>query len=326
MKLGADAAPCTPGSITSSTTPSTTPSTAPSTAHNGTHSVTSSVTPGVTSPAEGRALQEPAQGRTLRWPPLAWLALVAAALWPHWLWASRRLADGSDDPLGIAALAVLVWAVAGLAKRLRIPSGLGWAGVSGAGVLGATLAHLLLAPPLFALLLAALALLAALCAVVPPATPKLPLVGLAVLALPVMASMQFYAGYPLRLVTAEVSRWLLRALGHAVQRSGTTLQFGERLVIVDAPCSGVQMVWMAYFCACALAWQLQLPDRSFVRRLAGIGVLVLAGNVLRNSALVWLELHLARVPEGVHQGVGLAVLAGVCAAVLMLVHGGHDAR
>ena len=63
-----------------------------------------------------------------------------------------------------------------------------------------------------------------------------------------------------------------------------------------------------------------------MRRLPWVGVLVLCGNVLRNSVLVALEARLASVPEAVHQGVGLAVLALVCAAVVALMRGGSDAR
>ena len=40
--------------------------------------------------------------------PLAWLALQAAALWPHGAWMARRVQDGSDEPLGLAALALLL--------------------------------------------------------------------------------------------------------------------------------------------------------------------------------------------------------------------------
>jgi exosortase/archaeosortase family protein len=118
----------------------------------------------------------------------------------------------------------------------------------------------------------------------------------------------------------------LQAIGMAAQRSGTAMQVEGRLIIVDAPCSGVQMVWMAYFCACAVAAFKVTHDSRFVRRLPWVGVLVLCGNVLRNSVLVVLEARLDSVPEVVHQGVGLAVLAGVCAAVVALVRGGGDAR
>jgi exosortase/archaeosortase family protein len=262
-------------------------------------------------------------------PALVALTLIVLALWPHWVWAARRLADGSDDPLGLAALAVLVGAAGRLAPTLRREPRAHWAGLAACAALAATFAHGVAAPPLFALTLAVLAVAAALCAYLPPGAPHLALLGLALLAMPVIASLQFYAGYPLRLATAEMSAWLLQAAGQEVQRSGTALQVGGQLVIVDAPCSGVQMAWLGYFCACTLGWLLQLPDRVLLRRLAGVGAIVLAGNVLRNSVLVGLEAAHAPTPtplsEAVHQGVGLLVLAGVCAAVLHWVRGGRDA-
>ena len=257
---------------------------------------------------------------------LSWLTLTALALWPHWAWAARRLADGSDDPLGLAALGVLACAVGRLAPTLRPAAAPLWAGLAAAGVLASTAAHLGAAPALFSLLLAVLALAAALAAFLPAHTPRWPLFGLALLAMPVLASLQFYAGHPLRLVTAQLSAWLLVAVGHDVQLSGTALNINGNLVIVDAPCSGVQMLWFAYFCACTWAWHLRLPDRVFARRLAGVGAIVLAGNVLRNSVLVALEAGAPPVSEHLHEGVGLVVLAGVCAAVIQLVQGGCRAQ
>ena len=257
---------------------------------------------------------------------LTWLTLTALALWPHWVWAARRLADSSDDPLGVAALGVLACAVGRLAPTLRPAPAPHWVGLAAAGVLASTAAHLGSAPALFSLLLAVLAMAATLAAFLPTHTPRWPLFGLALLAMPVLASLQFYAGHPLRLVTAQLSAWLLGAVGHDVQLSGTALNVNGNLVIVDAPCSGVQMLWVAYFCACTWAWKLRLPDRAFARRLGGVGVIVLAGNVLRNSVLVALEAGAAPVSEQVHDGVGLAVLTGVCAAVLGLVQRGQHAQ
>ena len=258
-------------------------------------------------------------------PPLAWLALQAAALWPHWRWAAARVADGSDDPLGVAALATLLCAVWRLEPTLRGTPRLGWLVLALVTSVLATLAALC-APPLLGALLAALAVAAGLRAFMPGGQAMLPLAGLAVLALPLVSSLQFYAGYPLRVVTAQASTWLLQGMGLAAQRSGTAMQVEGRLVIVDAPCSGVQMVWMAYFCACAVAAFQSTRDRVFVRRLPWVGALVLCGNVLRNSVLVALEATQVSVPEAVHQGVGLGVLALVCAAVVCVMRGGDDAR
>jgi exosortase/archaeosortase family protein len=258
-------------------------------------------------------------------PPVAWLALQAAALWTHWRWAAARVGDGSDDPLGVVALAALLCAVARLAPELRSTPRPGWLALA-LGLSVAATVSTFAAPPLAGALLAALALAAGLRAFMPSGRAGLPLAGLALLALPLISSLQFYAGYPLRVLTAQLSTWGLQLAGVDAARSGSAMQVDGRLVIVDAPCSGVQMVWMAYFCACAVAAWMGLSDRHFVRKLPWIGILVLAGNVLRNSVLVVLEARRANVPEVWHQGVGLVVLALVCAAVVALMIGGRDAR
>jgi exosortase/archaeosortase family protein len=265
------------------------------------------------------------QGRFDAVPPLAWLALQAAALWPHWAWAAARVADGSDDPLGVAALAVLVCVVWRLAPVLRGAPEPRWLALALVASVLASVAAVA-APPLFGALLAALAMVAGLRAFMPAGHATLPLAGLAVLALPLVSSLQFYAGYPLRVLTAQASTWVLQGAGMVAQRSGTAMVVEGRLIIVDAPCSGVQMVWMAYFCACAVAALKATSDRGLVRRLPWVGALVLCGNVLRNSVLVALQARQAVVPEAVHQAVGLLVLALVCAAVVALMRGGDDAR
>jgi len=262
-------------------------------------------------------------GRFEAMPPLAWLGLQAVALWPHWRWAAGRLADGSDDPLGLAAAAVLLGWVVWQAPGLRGSARPGWWVAAGALTLLAT-ASQAFAPPLAGALLAALALACGWRAIAPSGQATLPLAGLAVLSLPAVSSLQFYAGFPLRLVTAQCSTWLLQLAGRAAERSGTAMVVDGQLVIVDAPCSGVQMVWLAYFCACAMALLGGLRERSFIRRLPLVGALVLGGNVLRNTVLVALESR-GPLADAWHQGIGLAVLAMVCAAVTMLMREARDA-
>jgi len=99
-----------------------------------------------------------------------------------------------------------------------------------------------------------------------------------------------------------------------------------RLVIVDAPCSGVQMAWLAYFTACAVAAATGLGDSLFVRRAAWVGAIVLLGNVLRNSVLVALEARPGGLSAAWHEAIGLAVLAAVCAAVLLMMKRREVAR
>jgi exosortase/archaeosortase family protein len=160
-------------------------------------------------------------------------------------------------------------------------------------------------------MLAALALAAHLFAWLPDRVPRAPLAGLALLALPLVASLQFYIGYPLRVFTAEFSAWLLQAAGIDAERSGAAMTVHGQLVIVDAPCSGVQMAWLAYFAACTVAAFTTLRDGAFVHRLPLVGLLVLTGNVLRNSLLVALEARPQRLDPVWHEAIGIALLVVV---------------
>ena len=273
----------------------------------------------------------PAAMRLDRAPALAWIALHTAALWPTWRWMAARMADGSDDPLGGLALAALAALLVAVRGQLRSAPRLPWLAAALVGTLAATALHGQVTP-LLGSLLAIVAWAGGLLAFLPDerrgamqvrdgvlhAAPRfpiaaLPVLGLAVLALPFIASLQFYAGYPLRVLTAEVSRWLLLPWFH-VLREGSSLNVDGLLVIVDAPCSGVQMAWAGYFTACAVALWAGRGDRAFALRLPLVGAAVLLGNVLRNTALVALEATGRGMPA-LHEGIGLVALAAVCGAV-----------
>lgn len=260
-------------------------------------------------------------GRALAWsirldraPAWTWLALQCAALAPAWAWMAGRLVDGSDDPLGLLALLALGGLLLRERRALRASPRLGWLALALAVTLAATLLRVCGAPPLAAALVAVLAVACAMVAVLPDRVAVLPVLGLAVLALPLLSSLQFFVGYPLRVLTAETSRWLL-SLGFSVSREGSSLLVDGRLVIVDAPCSGVQMVWFGYFTACAVSAWLRLADRTMALRLPAVGLCVLFANVLRNTVLVAAEGAGHPLAEWAHQAVGLLLLALVCTVI-----------
>lgn len=258
-----------------------------------------------------------------RVPAIGWLALQAAALLPTWWWMARRLVDGSDDPLGVLALGTLALLVWHVRHELRCAPRLGWLALASAGTLAATLLRtgigpLHALPPLPASLIALLAIAAGLLAVMPRRVAPAPVLGLAVLALPILSSLQFYAGFPLRMITAEASRWLLMPF-FEVQREAASLIVDGRLVIVDAPCSGVQMAWCGYFVACVVALWVGRSNRGFLTRLPWVGLVALGANVLRNSVLVAFEGAGMPLGEAWHQAIGLAVLAAACAEIAWLM-------
>lgn len=246
-----------------------------------------------------------------------WIAAQMLALWPSAVWMTKRMSDGSDDPLGLLAfgiLGLLLWQhrheLCSTPNRFCLLSSLTL-------TLTATLAQARL-PALLYSLLAMLALAVTLLDFLPSRVAKMPVMMLAVLALPIMSSLQFYAGYPLRVITAEVSQWLL-SLFYQVNREGCTLLIEGRLVMVDAPCSGVQMAWLGYFCAATMALWQQLRNQQFLLRLPFVGLLILCGNILRNSVLVALQASSLGVPEWLHQGVGIFFLSLVCIVILRLM-------
>jgi exosortase/archaeosortase family protein len=254
-------------------------------------------------------------GRIDRLPAWLWLALPAAALLPVWRWSAARLLDGSDDPLGFAALAVLVLlAVRDRERLLTSPRRVGvWCALAlaAAAVLGAGTF-----PALVRGVLGVMAMCAALIASRTRAQPLLAIAGLGLLALPLLSSLQFYAGFPLRVITAEASRLLLTAGGMEVARSGSALMIAGRLVLVDAPCSGIRMAWVAYFIAFLSSAWLRLPDRRLVGLLPFVGATVLAGNIVRNTLLVAMASSTVAWPPASHEAIGMAAFAGVCVLVL----------
>lgn len=248
-------------------------------------------------------------------PPSApWAALQVLALWPHGRWVWKRMLDGSDDPLGLAALGMLVLLLHRLRAHLKPRPDRAWLVAAVGLTVAATWAAQVL-PALLAATLAAAALACMMTAWLAPSAPRAALAGLVMLSLPLVASLQFYVGYPLRVITAQASTWALQLAGIDAVRGGASMVVRGQLVLVDAPCSGVQMAWMGYFVACAAAAWTGLRDAPFVMRLAPVGLLVLAGNVVRNTWLVALESRPGGLSSAAHEAIGLVVLVTVLALV-----------
>ncbi len=251
--------------------------------------------------------------------PAAWplLALLLAALWPHWVWMARRLTDGSDEPWGILAVAAVLALVWRDRDALALPSRHALA-ASGALAVAAALAQFFV-PPIFAAGIAMLSLALFLASALPH-RPAATLATLLLLALPVIASLQFYLGYPLRALTAHAAAPLLQAAGIDARAAGASLQWNGTTVLVDPPCAGIGMLWVGSFVAALLSY---LNGASARRTLASglvAAALVLAANVLRNAVLFFPEAGLVHWPEAAHRAVGLAAFALAIAPLVVFTH------
>jgi len=241
-------------------------------------------------------------------PPLLLLALQLLAFWPVWRWYAARVMDPSGEPWGLLALGTAVlfcgWkkseagttAMAGAAKYAWILPTL------------LTLLYTATYPLLPPLLRAGIAFTAIACTVSAYrlGTPlHLGTWGRLLGSLPIMPSLQFYLGYPLRTLVAAPTALLLQLTGFAVVREGTLLNWGGHLIWIDAPCSGIRALWAGLYLTFALASFYGLGAwKTWLAALLSL-LAVILGNILRSAALFYLEAGILALPPWTHQGVGL---------------------
>lgn len=237
---------------------------------------------------------------------------MGAAAWPVWRWYFLRITDGSDEPWGLLPLLCIgaFWVRDSAGSRIEekhfiIP----------ALIFGVYIATFHSLVPLLraVLVITAFGLLLFRGG---RAGGLWGLLGLHLLALPIMATLQFYAGYPLRLLAAWGSAGILQVCGYGVGREGTLLSWAGETVMMDAPCSGVQMLWAGMFLALLLAAFHRLDGGRTLAITAGAAVIVTGGNVVRATALFFKEAHIVSLPDWTHAGIGLLLFAG-CAWLIL---------
>jgi exosortase len=244
------------------------------------------------------------------------LVAMALAIWPVLRWYFLRTIDRSDEPYGM--LALITVAVIALRNRERLEQ---------------RAMHYVWPAALLAVYVFAFDLLSPL----PRAILAVGIIGavwfrgrgaaacwgLLALSLPVIASAQFYAGYPLRICAAEASAASLRVLGYFVTREGSLLHWRGETIMVDAPCSGVRMLWVGLYLACSFAAWYRLDGWRTAAVLVGSLLIVIAANVVRSTALFFKEAQIISLPQWTHAAIGAAVFA---AAVLLVLRLGQQAR
>jgi exosortase/archaeosortase family protein len=242
--------------------------------------------------------------------PGAVLALELLAFWPslHWFYLRTRYASEERwqlVALGAALLLVVLRGRERVAREPREPSPEAGLLAPILGVVGYALVQPVV-PPLVAACLAALILVLSTSRLVLGRRFDVALFGLGLLALPVVPVFQFHLGFPLRLVTAMGAARLLGLGGLDVVSRGTSLDWEGTLVWVDAPCSGLRMLWTTLLLAASIAALWRLSAVATVAAGAAALLLVVLANSLRAAALFYLEAGLVEAPAGAHAAIGLA--------------------
>lgn len=249
------------------------------------------------------------------------LALCFCVFWPVTIWYVERILDKSDEPLGVLSLIAFI----AIVLSRRGPSGQHAEHKIPLSSIVCLLAYLVTWPFAPKLLSAIFAVVTIGC-LIDSHGGKLKMdVGswlLLLFSLPIVSSLNFYSGYPLRLLVGKIAAPLISMVGFPTVADGTTLVWSEHLVQIDAPCSGIKMLWFALFIGAVLSSVLEL---NFFRGAIVLGASVLGallGNVLRITSLFFVEAEILKVDPSldqfVHQAVG-AVSFAISAGLTILV-------
>lgn len=221
---------------------------------------------------------------------------LAVAFLPVLNWYWLRLGNGSGEPFGLVALILAIV----FASQHRHPASLRCAEIS---ILLYALGLFFL-PPLLRTI-PALATIAFLTGMHRQAGQF----GLLLLSLPIQASLDFFLGYPFRLITAEGSRLILNILGYPIERLGVQLSLKGIIVSVDPPCSGLQMLWATALLTALLAAFTRLNYLRTIQLSLAALTLCLLANILRAASLFFPESGFIILPDFAHQGIGLIYFA-----------------
>jgi len=117
----------------------------------------------------------------------------------------------------------------------------------------------------------------------------------------------------------------LGVFGIDVAREGTQLVWQDQLIGVDAPCSGVKMLWTASFLAMTLN---AIAGSGWIRTAVtciASGGLALVANAVRTALLFAKEAAIVSLPDWMHEGIGLCVFGGLVLLLGRICAGHPDA-
>ncbi len=246
-------------------------------------------------------------------PTCGWaLGVMLAAFWPVWFWYAARFGDGSDEPLGCLAL---------LAVFYFLP----WKNITREmGAASLALCCLFLAvyissfgflPPLARAILALACISPVLFRMGAPWTIH----ALMLLSLPLIATMQFYLGFPARWATSVLAAESLSLMGWKVVAEGTLLVWAGERVAIDSPCSGVKMLWAGSFVTNVAMAYFGTSIREGWKVLMFGSACLFTANLLRCVLLFFKESGMVPAPEWAHGGVGMVCFVGAMLPVIVMI-------
>jgi exosortase/archaeosortase family protein len=238
--------------------------------------------------------------------PLLIATVVMAATWGAWRWYFERVWAAPEEAAALV-LTVVFLGVLGMARNSTPGAPRQMPLVPIALLLTAYVASYPVLPSIARAAIAIAATGFCFYLAIFKERPPVAFWGLVALSLPVLPSLQFTLGYPMRVVSAALTVALLQAHGLVLARQGTFLVWRGEMIQFDAPCSGVNMLSAGLLLALMGCVLFRLSAGKVMVASAASVAVILACNVLRASSLFYLEAGF--VPQAAgwwHEGIGIA--------------------
>lgn len=152
--------------------------------------------------------------------------------------------------------------------------------------------------------------------------PPFAAIGIGLLLLPILPSLDFYLAWPMRQLSAILTAGLLRLNGFSVSVEGVAIAWQDQLLLFDGPCSGIRMLWAALLLTSLLSLIGRLEVWRYGAALILTVVLAIFANALRAASLFYLETGFVPRMEGAffHELVGISSFALLGMLLVFLFH------
>lgn len=227
--------------------------------------------------------------------------LELISFWPVWNWYFSRVISSPDELTGILSIVTalfLIWN-----KRVHTDPKLPLLGMIVLNIIYALTYPF--SPPLIRAMIAFSAIAVTLTRFFLKVDFNPGIWGLFILGVPLIPSLQFYLGYPLRWLTAFIAVMLINLSGFSISQSGACLNWSGRLVVIDAPCSGIKMFWTGYYLMLTLTAINGFKFPKTIIALLLTTAIIMFGNILRSVTLFYLEAGIVQAPGWMHEIIGL---------------------
>jgi len=250
------------------------------------------------------------------------LGLQLVAFWEVWHWYVTRAVYSWDQPWGVVAFVAAILFL--IVSRKPLPQNERPLWLPAALILVYVVTYFVL-PPLARAMIAFTAIAVTASLLRFGKGFHAGLFGLVYLSLPTIPTLQFFGGYPLRVVVAEFTAPILRMAGFGVVAEGTCLNWSGKLIWIDAPCSGIKMLWVGLFLTFVVLCFHELPLRKVLLLMPLVAIVIMGANVFRAVALFYIEAGVLDFPAWSHEYAGVVAFvleaAGIISLVFMLRKG-----